>query len=195
MLGYIFSGMVIISLVYSFFNGSYVQTVESGLNAVNDSLSLMFTLIAAMGFFNGFVNIAEAGGLTEKISKCIEKILKPLFPKINDNSVFGAMSMNITANLLGMGNAATPLGIKAMEKLKRISSEGIIASNAMCLFAIMNTASLQLIPSTIIAIRIKFGSIMPYSVVIPILISSISGLAAGIISAKICERKEKKWHI
>lgn len=189
MLNYIFSGMIVLSLIYSFFNGTYVKTVEGGLNAVSDTVSLMLTLIAVIGFFNGIVKIAEKGGVTRIIAKSLKKILKPLFKDVKDDEVFGAVSMNITANLLGMGNAATPLGITAMEKMKKASNKGNTATDAMCLFVIMNTASLQLIPSTILAIRMKYNSSMPYSIVVPIWISSICGLLAGIISAKLSERR------
>jgi len=188
MLNYIFSAMIIISLIYSFFNGTYVETINGGLNGVSDTVSLMLTLIAVMSFFNGMMKIAEKGGITNIISKWFKKILKPLFPEISDEKVFSAMSMNITANLFGMGNAATPLGINAMENMKRISKDKSKATNSMCLFAIINTASIQLIPSTIIAIRMKYNSHIPYIIVIPIWISSMCGLIAGIISAKIAER-------
>lgn len=189
MLNYIFSGMIIVSLIYSFFNGTYVETINGGLNGVTDTVSLMLTLIAVMSFFNGMMKIAEKGGITNIISGWFEKILKPLFPEMTDKKTFGAMSMNITANLLGMGNAATPLGITAMENMKRISEDKSKATNSMCLFAIINTASIQLIPSTIIAIRMKYDSQMPYFIVVPIWISSVCGLMAGVISAKIAERQ------
>lgn len=189
MLSYIFSGIIIISLIWSFFNGTYSQTIEAGLLSASDAVSLMFTLVASMGFFNGFLKIAEGSGLIKYSSALFKKLLKPLFNEIKDESIFEAMSMNITANLFGMGNAATPLGIKAMEKMKKVSHKKEKATNSMCLFAVMNTASLQLIPSTVIAIRMKYESNMPYSIVFPVWISSICGLTAGIIAAKISERK------
>ena len=189
MLNYIFSGMILLSLIYSFFNGTYSATIEGGLNSASDSVSLMLTLLAVISFFNGIMKIAEKGGVTKGISRFFKKLLKPLFPEITNEETFGAISMNLTANLLGMGNAATPLGIKAMQEMKKISKIKK-ATNSMCLFAVMNTASIQLIPTTILAIRMKYNSNMPYVVVAPIWISSICGLVAGIIAAKIFERRE-----
>jgi len=98
-----------------------------------------------------------------------------------------AIAMNMTANFLGLSNAATPLGIKAMKELKK-DSFGDSASDDMCMLSVINSASIQLIPSTIIAIRMKYNSHIPYIIVIPIWISSMCGLIAGIISAKIAER-------
>ncbi len=188
MLNKIFSGMIIASLIYSFINGTYVETIEGGLLGATDALSLMFTLTAVMSFWSGMMKIAKKGGVTDKISRFFKIILKPLFRDVNDNEAFGLMSMNITANLLGMGNAATPLGISAMKRMKR----GKTATNGMCLFAILNTASIQLIPSTILAIRMKYNSSMPYAVVFPIWISSIAGLTSGVISALIMERRNNE---
>ena len=190
MLNYIFTGMILLSLFYSFFNGTYQQTIEGGLNGASDSVSLMLTLLAVISFFNGIMKVAEKGGRTAVIARCFKKILKPLFPEVKDDKAFGAMSMNITSNLLGMGNAATPLGINALKELKRVGRAGNKATNSMCLFVIMNTASIQLIPTTILAIRMKYASKIPYIVVAPIWISSICGLIFGIISAKLFERRK-----
>ena len=191
MLSYIFSGMIILSLVWSFINGTYSQTIETGLSSASDAVSLMLTLTASMGFFNGFLKIAEKSGLIRHASALFKKLLKPLFGEIKEESIFEVMSMNITANLFGMGNAASPFGIKAMEKMKKVSRKKDKATNSMCLFAVMNTASLQLIPSTVIAIRMKYESNMPYSIVFPVWISSVCGLTAGIIAAKLSERKSE----
>ena len=132
------------------------------------------------------MKILEEAGVLKKISRILKKPLKLLYKDVRDDKAFGIMSMNIGANLLGMGNAATPFGIKTMEALKGDSKK---ATNAMCLFAIMNTASIQIIPSTILAIRLKYGSASPFSIIIPIWICSFVGLLSGIVFCKIFERR------
>lgn len=185
MLNLIFVFMIIASTIYSFFTGNYKTVVEGGLESAYSTIELMFTILSSMCVFNGIMNILEETQVTKKISEIIKKPLKLIFRDVKDDKVFGVMSMNIGANILGMGNAATPFGIKTMELLKGNERK---ATNSMCLFAIMNTASIQIIPSTILAIRMKYGSHNPYSVMVPIWICSILGLLIGIIAAKISER-------
>lgn len=186
MLNFIFAFMVGVSIIYSFFTGGFEKIIEGGLDSANSTIELMFTILCTMCLFNGMMNVLKKSGMIEKLSELLKKPLKLLFKDVDDNKVFGVMSMNIGANLLGMGNAATPFGIKTMEGLKGKSNK---ATNAMCLFAIMNTASIQIIPSTILAIRMKYGSSSPFSVVVPIWICSFCGLLTGIIMAKIFERR------
>ena len=102
------------------------------------------------------------------------------------------MTLNITANLLGMGNAATPLGISAMEKLKRQNGSRNTASHAMCLFVILNTSSIQLIPSTILSLRMNYGSANPFFIVFPMWLSSLTGLLTGILAAKFFRAREER---
>lgn len=190
MLNIIFSVMIILSIVFSFIGGGYEKVIEGALSSAGDTIELMFTILSSMCLFNGIIRVAEKSGLTDKISAFLKKPLKLIFRDVNDDRIFGVMSMNVCANLLGMGNAATPLGIKAMEMLHKMSRKAY-ASNSMCLFAIINTASIQLIPTTILAVRMKYDSQAPFIIVVPIWICSMCGLLAGIISAKICERKKQ----
>lgn len=178
------------SLLYSFFANTYSDVIQSAFETGSECISLMFTLLASMSFFTGIMKIAEKSGITKRIAKLTTPLLKKLFPEIpKDHSAFADMSMNISANLLGMGNAATPLGIKAMKSLKELSVEKEDATRAMCLFTVMNTSSIQLIPSTIIAMRMNYNSASPFIVTIPILISGFTGLISGIIAVKMIWRK------
>lgn len=180
------------SVIYSFFNGTADKITTSALDAGGECISLMLTLLASMSFFNGIMKIAEASGITAVFGRILSPILKRLFPEIpaGDHSL-DAMSMNITANMLGMGNAATPMGINAMKELNKLNGNKKRASRAMCMFTVINTASVQLIPTTVIAFRLNYGSVHPAVIIFPILLSSITGLAAGLISAQIYERREK----
>ena len=186
MLNYIFSFMIILSLIYSLFTGDFSKTTEGALNSAYSTIELTFTILTSMCLFNGMMKVLEEAGVLVKISKLLKKPLKFLYKDVNDEKVFGPMSMNIGANLLGMGNAATPFGIKTMEALKGNNKN---ATNAMCLFAIMNTSSIQLIPSTVLSIRLKYGSASPFSIIVPVWISSFAGLMAGIIFCKFFERR------
>lgn len=178
------------SLIYSFFANTYSKVIENAFETGSECISLMFTLLASMSFFTGIMKIAEKSGITKKLSKISTPLLKKLFPEIPKNHpAFSDMSMNISANLLGMGNAATPLGIKAMKSLKELSLEKEEATRAMCLFTVMNTSSIQLIPSTIIAMRMNYNSVSPFIITIPVLISGFTGLISGIIAVKLIWRK------
>lgn len=186
MLNYIFSSMIILSIIYSFFTGDFSKITEGALESSYSTIELTFTILCSMCLFNGMMKVLEEAGVLTKISKLLKRPLKLLFKDVKDEKVFGVMSMNIGANLLGLGNAATPFGIKTMEGLKGKDKK---ATNSMCLFAIMNTASIQIIPSTILAIRLKYGSQSPFSIIVPIWICSIIGLISGIIFCKIFERR------
>ena len=187
MLNIIFSLMIICSIIYSFFTCDFSKIIEGGLNSAYQTIELMFTILCTMCLFNGMMKVLDKSGMIKKISKLLKKPLKLIFKDVEDDKTFGIMSMNIGANLLGMGNAATPFGIRAMESLKKDSKR---ATNAMCLFAVMNTASIQIIPSTILAIRIKYASSFPFIVIIPIWICSFLGLISGIIMCRLSERRK-----
>lgn len=187
MLNIIFAIMVGVSVLFSFFSGNSELILEGALDSATGTVELMITILATLCVFNGMMKILEESRVLDKLSKVLKKPLSCLFKDIKDDRVFGVMSMNIAANILGLGNAATPFGLKTMELLNEKSKK---ATNAMCLFAVMNTSSIQIIPSTILALRIKYGSLNPYSVVLPIWICSLCGFLAGIISAKLSERRK-----
>ena len=185
MLNNIWIAITLCSLIYSFFNNTYSDVINGALTSGGECVTLMLTLLASMSFFTGLMKIAEKSGITKKIAKFTTPILRFLFPEIpKGHRAFSDMSMNISANLLGMGNAATPLGIKAMKSLASLSIDKTTATRAMCLFTVINTSSIQLIPSTIIALRMNYNSSSPFIITLPILISGACGLIAGILSVK-----------
>ena len=186
MLNIIFSIMIILSVLYAVSTGNADKVTETAIISVKDTLSLSVTILSSMCVFNSMMRVLNKAGITDKLSRALKKPLGILFNKKEDEDAFGVMSMNIAANILGLGNAATPFGLKTMEKLKK---NNIRATDSMCLFAIMNTASLQLIPSTILALRISSGSYNPYIIIIPVWICSLTGLVTGISLSKIFERR------
>ena len=139
------------------------------------------------------MQIAKKSSLSKKISNILNPIIHLLFPDINKNDkVYEEISLNITANMLGLGNAATPLGIKAMQSLEEKNPKKDTLSNSMAMLVLLNTASLQLIPTTVIAIRSSLNSQNPTSIILPVWLSTICAAIAGILSIKLFIKIGKK---
>ncbi len=193
MLNKIWIFMMTASLLYSFAAGTYAETVQAGISSCGDTLNLLLIMLGILCFFNGLLKIAEECGVTRMVAKILSPVLLKLFPDLPKSSeALGAITMNITANLLGLGNAATPLGLSAMEKMQAYQQTPGKATHAMCLFVVMNTASIQLIPSTILSLRMTYGSQNPYIILFPVWISSFLGLLAGILAAKWFRLREER---
>lgn len=172
---------------------SISQGGDSAVTALNDGLKksfeLVITLVPIMCFWCGIMEIAEKCGATAFVSRLLSPLTTALFgKKFKHTEAMRRISMNMSANLLGMGNAATPLGLEAMKALDTINPSPEKASNAMCMFIVINTASIQLIPSSVIALRSMYGSQFPSSIMLPTIITTICAFSIGVISAKICER-------
>lgn len=192
MLNYIWSGMILISLIVSFFTGNFQECSMAAIEGAGDGVSLAISLLGAMCFWSGIMEIASESGAVGALSCILKPVIKFLFPALPHKSpAANAMVTNITANILGMSNAATPFGLKAMEELQKINKNKKRASREMCMFVVLNTASIQLIPTTLIALRASAGSTAPTAIIVPIWITSFLTLTVGIICAKIFERLSK----
>lgn len=153
------------------------------------AVGLAIDYIGIMALWLGFMKIAEAAGLIQLLAKGIAPLFRFLFPRVPiDHPAAGAMLMNIAANILGLDNAATPLGIKAMKELQELNARKDTASNAMCMFLALNTSSLTLLPVSVISWRVTSGSQAPTTIIVPILIATLCGKIAAIISCKLLER-------
>lgn len=162
---------------------------EQMLHATNDAVTLAIGLIGILALFLGLMRIIEEAGLLNILAKLIYPLLKPLFPEIPANHpAFGAMLMNISANLIGIGNAATPFGLKAMQELDKLNSHPGIASNAMVLFLAINTAGITLIPTKVIALRAAAGSSDAAGIIATTLVASLCATIVAIIAAKLLQR-------
>ncbi len=158
-------------------------------NGLKKTFDLVITLIPIMCFWSGIMEVAESSGITELVSRFLSPITTLLFGrKYKNTEAMRRISLNMSANLLGMGNAATPLGLEAMRALDKINPVPERASKAMCMFIVINTASIQLIPSSVIALRSMYGSQSPSSIVIPTIITTLCAFLVGTLSVKICER-------
>jgi spore maturation protein A len=188
-LNYIWAFLIISGVLFAAVNGKMAESTQAVIEAAKGSVELAIGLIGIMAFWLGLMRLAEEAGLVRLISKLLKPILKPLFPRIPaDDPALGAIVANFAANILGLGNSATALGLKAMIELDRLNPHKKIASNAMCTFLAINTSSLTLIPATVIAIRASAGSANPGEVIgVIILATSISTFVA-IVAVKLLEK-------
>ena len=192
MLNKIWPTFLIISIIYAVFFGNISEINNSIFLSVQDATTLTITLIGTMSLWCGIIKIATETTLIKKINKLLKPILKNLFPEINEkDDIYKEISMNIIANILGLGNAATPLGLKAMESLQKINLKKNELSNSMIILIVLNTASIQIIPTTVIAIRNSLGSKNPTQILFPIWIATICAALAAIGSAKIIIKKSR----
>ncbi len=188
MLNYIWLGMIILAVVLGGINGKIENVTRSAIDSAAASVTIAIGLIGVMALWLGIMKIAEDSGLMSLIAKIIAPLMRRLFPDIPpDHPAMGSMVMNIAANMLGLSNAATPLGIKAMEDLEKLNPHPGIATNAMCTFLTINTAGLQLIPATMISILASAGSKEPTAIIGTTIAASFLALVAGVTTAKVLE--------
>lgn len=184
---------MIIAIVFGAINGRLDLIATQALEAAKDAVMTVLALTGAMCFWSGLLKIAEEGGVINALRRLLRPVLRLLFPSIKpDSDAAGAIISNMSANLLGMGNAATPFGIKAMHELDRLSGHSGVASNAMCMFVVVNTASIQLIPTTMIAILSGAGAQNPFDIIVPTLITSFAALILGALMCAALSRTGKK---
>jgi len=159
------------------------------LHSANDAVTLAIGLIGVLTLFMGLMRIVEEGGLLQSLARLIYPLLKWLFPDIPANHpAFGAMMMNLSANMIGLGNAATPFGLKAMQELEKLNPHPGTATNAMVLFLAINTSSVTLLPTKIIALRVSAGSHDPAGIIATTLIATLCSTVVAIVAAKLLQR-------
>jgi spore maturation protein A len=162
---------------------------QGAFDGAASAVTLAIGLVGVMSLWLGLLKIAEKAGLVEKIARAARPIFRPLFPGVPEgHPAISAMLLNIAANMLGLGNAATPFGIKAMEELEKLNPTPGTATNAQVLFLAINTASLQLVPTTVIALRASAHSSDPAGILVPSLASTLCALTVAIVVAKLLER-------
>lgn len=184
MMNYVWAILILIAIVFAIATGKGSEIGSALLNSGETSINLLLTLAGTISLWSGIMSIAESCGITKGLSALFSPILKLLFSDYKDDSkVMNAVSTNITANLIGLGNAATPAGLKAIASM--YNSENKI-NNSMATFIVMNTSSIQIVPTTIVALRLAKGSNAPMEIAPCIWVSSVCALLVGIISTKIC---------
>ncbi len=188
-MNYIFYWLIVLSIVIGAINGKLPDVVNSILTGAEKSVQIAFSLIGIMAFWLGIMKIAEQSGLVEFIAKLISPITKRLFNEIPpEDPAIGNIAMNFSANALGLTNAATPIGIRAMQDLQKHNIDRKTASNSMCMLLAMNTAGFQLIPATVIAVLVGIGYKNPTEIIAPTLLVTSFTFIIAIIIAKIFQR-------
>lgn len=190
MLNIIWPIFIIISIGYSFFTGNLENVNNSIFEVGDNTINLILTLLGTVCLWNGIMKIAENTSLIKKISNLLNPFMKILFPEIKKGTeAYEEISMNIVSNILGLGNAATPLGLRAMKSMQKENKDKNKLSNSMAMFIIINTASIQLIPTTVIAIRTSLGSAEPTKMLLPTWGATVGAAIAGVLCAKVLMKK------
>ncbi len=193
MLNFIWPIFIIVSFTYAIFAGNLEELNASIFESTESVIQLCMTLLGTISLWNGIMQIANESSILEKLTKFMSPIVKLLFPEMKHNKqIQKEISMNMIANILGLGNAATPLGMKAMKSMQEENDQKDTLSNSMAMFIVINTASIQLIPTTVIAIRTSLGSENPTSIVFPVWVATMCAATVAILSTKIFIRLGKK---
>ena len=191
-MNYIWFILIAMAIVFGFINGKTEEVSSSILSNIKSTIDIAIYIIGIMTFWMGIMKVAEKSGLVEIISKALTPIGKRLFPEIPNNKegneTIGAVAFNFSANALGLGNAATPMGIKAITKMQEFNKDKSSASNSMCMLLAMNTAGFQLIPVTVIGILAAAGASNPTEIIIPTLVVTTISFFVAILIAKIFEK-------
>ena len=209
MLNYMWAFMILIGVIYAAFTGNMSAVTNAALDSAGEAISLCITMAGVMALWMGLMEIGQKAGLIEKLTKGIGPLLNFLFPRIpRKHPAREYIATNVIANILGLGWACTPAGLKAMEALSDLEAErgnpeyletaslppagkNRTASNEMCTFLILNISSLQLIPVNMIAYRSQYGSAEPASIIAPSIVATLVSTVVAIIYCKIKDRKRR----
>lgn len=204
MLNYLWAGMILIGIIFGAFNGKMEDITNAALDSSKDAVTLCITMIGVMAFWCGIMEIASRAGIIEMASKKMRPLIRFLFPSLPENhKACGHITTNFIANFLGLGWAATPAGLKAMEELGRLeedrrkgrapgpSRKKGMAGNEMCTFLILNISSLQLIPINVIAYRSQYGSVNPAAIVGAGIVATMVSTGVAAVFCKVMDRRKQ----
>ena len=181
----IFILLILISLIFAVYSGRLDETVNAMFSASMRAVEVSISLIGVMALWLGFVKIAQKSGLIELFAKIISPLLRFIFNELpKDSPAFSNIALNISANALGLSNAATPFGIKAMKDLRKESNSKDKASNSMCIFLAMNASGFQLVPSSVLAILVASGAKNPVEIILPVFLVTMSTFIFAVFLAK-----------
>lgn len=186
MLNIIWPIFIIISFVYAILTGNVQSVNNSIFESTASAVSLSITFLGTICLWTGIMKIAQKTTFVTRLTTFLKPIINFLFPEMKNNEkAKEEISMNMIANILGLGNAATPLGLKAMKTMQKENNKKDVISNSMAMFIVINTASLQLIPTTVIAIRSSLGSSDPTKIIFPVWGATIAAAVAGVTATKL----------
>jgi len=188
MLNYIWFGLMAVSLVVAAFNGTAEAVTKAAVDSASTAVTIAIGLVGVMTLWLGMMKIAEAAGLVAMLGRGLRPALRRMFPEVPaEHPAAGSIVLAIAANMLGLNNAATPLGIKAMEDLQELNGDKETATNPMVTFMAMTTSGVQLIPSSMIALLAASGSTNPTAIIAPGLVATFIGTVAAVVAAKLLQ--------
>lgn len=189
MLNYVWLGLMAIAIIVGAINGRLPEVTNAAFDYAKTSVDISIGLIGIMALWLGIMKIAEEAGIVTLLAKLIKPISKRLFPEIPpEHPAIGAMVLNIAANWLGLSNAATPLGLKAMEELQKLNPHKDTATNSMATFLALNTGSITLIPATIIGVRVSLNSTNPTEIIGTTIFASVFATIFAVTATKLLQR-------
>jgi spore maturation protein A len=189
MLNYIWFGLMAVALVVAAINGTAEAVTTGAVESASTAVQIAIGLVGIMTLWLGMMRVAEAAGLVSLVGRALRPILRWLFPEVPaEHPAAGAIVLATAANMLGLNNAATPLGIKAMEELQALNPEKTSASNPMVTFMAMTTSGVQLIPASMIGVLAAAGSTNPTAIIAPTLVATFIGTVAAVLAAKVLQR-------
>ena len=190
MLNKIWPFFIIVAFAFAIYTGNISNVNTAIFSSAEQTVSLCITLLGTMCLWNGIMNIAVKTSLISKLTKFMKPFINFLFPDLkNDEKISEQVSMNIIANILGLGNASTPLGLKAISSMQEKNTNKKTLTNSMAMFILVNTASLQIIPTTVIAIRNSLGSAEPSKIILAVWVATIAAFVTAIFFGKILSKK------
>ena len=191
MLNYLWGCMILIGVVYAALTGNIDSVTSGALDGAKDAVSLCITMLGVMAFWCGLMEIAEKSGLIDKCKCGVAPLISWLFPNVPRQSrAFSYIKTNMISNFLGLGWAATPAGIRAMQELSELNGHNSVASCDMCTFLVINISSIQLIPVNIIAYRSQYGSANPTSILFPSIIATTCSTFVAVIFCRFMMKRE-----
>ena len=194
MVNVIWVGLILIAILYSFLTGE-IDTINNGiLTHATSGVNLILEMMPLIVLWTGIMKIAENSGLLHVFAKALNPILRRLFPSLSkDHTALGYIASNIGANMLGLGSAATPFGLKAMDELQKDNPKKTEATEAMITFLVLNTGGVTLIPTTVIALRMMHGSSDPTAIIITSILATAVSSISGLVLDYFIRRRKKKW--
>lgn len=183
--------LMVVGIIVGIINDRLEEVTQAAMDSASLAVQLCIGFIGIWALWLGLMKVAEKSGFIKGIGKVLSPITSLLFPQVpKDHPAMGAMVMNMAANMMGLGNGATPLGLIAMKELQKLNPHKTRANNAMCLFLVINTSSITLIPTTVVALRMSTGSSQPTEIIGTALIATTISTLVGIISVKLLEKRE-----
>ena len=186
-MAWIFTAMVVLSVIFGFLGGTIDAVGAAALDGAAAAVELCLSMAGVMCLWSGVMSLMKACGLTDLLNRLFRPLLSRLLPNAcRDEATLAALSGNVSCNLLGLGNAATPLGIQASQRMAQ--GCGGIASDELCMLVVLNTASIQLLPTTVAGVRSALGAKSPFDILPSVWLASVLSVAAGLIAAKLFSR-------